>query len=244
MTAQTYRVRNLKKYQHYKNRNPPWVKLHNKLLADQEFVGLRDSAWRLAFELVLLSSTNGEAIPGDAKSLSFLLRRTIKQRDVDLLASIGFIVSASKNASNPLAECLQPAPDFASEVREQSTETEGETETPLPPLRGDPNGFDRAWKTYPHYQGRSVKAEARKVWNQRKLETVAESVLTWIDAYAQTEDWQRESGSRVPGMQVWLKKPDFSDKPEIFNARRPTLSEAGRKTAEAGRRWLERGKTT
>lgn len=200
MTAQTYRVRNLKKYQHYKNRNPPWVKLHNKLLADQEFVGLRDSAWRLAFELVLLSSTNGELIPADAQSLSFLLRRKVKQADIQLLESIGFIVDASNNASKVLAECLQPAPDFASEIRGQSTETEAEQNADFAPRNGVSldTGFEpwfRTYRTWLKAAGRRIahKREALEVWKRRKLADHASGIHKKL--HLQISAWKRKQAS-------------------------------------------------
>ena len=33
----TFSVKNWDEFQHYKDRNPPWIKLHNHLLDDYEF---------------------------------------------------------------------------------------------------------------------------------------------------------------------------------------------------------------
>ena len=35
----TYRVKNWSKFQHYKNRNPPWIRLHVEILDDYKADG-------------------------------------------------------------------------------------------------------------------------------------------------------------------------------------------------------------
>ena len=76
-----------------------------------------------------------------------------------------------------------------------------------------PVGFLAAWAAYPHHATRSKKAAAGKVWATRKLEPEAERVLTWIHHAAATDDWQRQGGQFVPGMQAWLRGHDFSESP-------------------------------
>ena len=56
------KVRNLKKYQHYSDRSPPWIKWHRCCLDDAEFYGLPDGAKWLAVGLVLIASSNGNEI--------------------------------------------------------------------------------------------------------------------------------------------------------------------------------------
>ena len=50
------RVKNWEKFQHYKDRTPPWIKLYRDLLNDYEFSCLQDASkahlmliWLLAF---------------------------------------------------------------------------------------------------------------------------------------------------------------------------------------------------
>lgn len=77
-------------------------------------------------------------------------------------------------------------------------------------------GFDRVWETYPHHQRRSRKTEARERWSAYKLEPLTENVLAHLEADRNTRDWQRDDGSFVPGMQVWLRRRrlDFRSPPE------------------------------
>lgn len=51
------------------------------------------------------------------------------------------------------------------------------------------------------------------VWGKLGLESLTDSVLAWIDALKGSPDWTKDGGQFVPGMQVWLKKPDFAEAP-------------------------------
>lgn len=60
-----FRVRNLDRYQHYKLRSPPWIKLYSDLLRDYEFGQLPDATkWQLV-GVFLLASQRGNVLPHD-----------------------------------------------------------------------------------------------------------------------------------------------------------------------------------
>ena len=50
------RVNNWKKFQHYKDRNPPWIKLHRDLLRDYDFICLQDASKMQLILIWLLAS--------------------------------------------------------------------------------------------------------------------------------------------------------------------------------------------
>jgi len=49
-------VKNLERYQHYRDRNPPWIKLHKSLYTDREFMSLSIEARYLYIGLLTLFS--------------------------------------------------------------------------------------------------------------------------------------------------------------------------------------------
>lgn len=108
------RVKNLEKYQHYKLRNPPWVKLHSLIFESYEFCQLPDAARWHALAIVLLAAKLNNQVPDDA---AWIRARTQSKStpDIALLVSCGFV---ERIASNVLADCKQSA----------TSETEGETE--------------------------------------------------------------------------------------------------------------------
>ena len=86
-------------------------------------------------------------------------------------------------------------------------------------------GFLQAWKAFPHFEQRSKKRETFEVWRRLALEPLAESITAWIEAGRKSDDWIRDAGARVPGMQVWLKGRDFSEPAPVAKATpRPALA--------------------
>jgi len=107
-------------FQHYKDRCPPWIKLHRDLLNDRVFMCLPLASKALAPLLWLLASESKDGtFDGSLDELVFRLHITPKdyQDGVKPLIDKGFFIVAS----GVLAECKQDA------IPE--TEGEGETET-------------------------------------------------------------------------------------------------------------------
>ena len=108
-------------FQHYKDRCPPWIKLHRDLLNDRVFMCLPIASKALAPMLWLLASESKDGIfDGSLDELVFRLHITPKDYDEGLRPLIhkGFFVVAS----DVLAEGYQVA------IPETETETEAETE--------------------------------------------------------------------------------------------------------------------
>lgn len=86
------RVKNWEKFQHYKDRRPPWIKLHRTLIDDVDFYELSGAAAKsLILFWIVASDVDGE-LPG-VEALAFRLRLTTKAAEaaVDELFAAGFI---------------------------------------------------------------------------------------------------------------------------------------------------------
>jgi hypothetical protein len=114
--------KNWREFQHYKDRNPPWIRLHKSLLDNYEFQCLPVASRALAPMLWLIASDSLDgSIDAEPKKLAFRLRMTEVEL-VDALKSLidnGFF-SSDQDASALLADCKQVA------VPETETETETE----------------------------------------------------------------------------------------------------------------------
>jgi hypothetical protein len=90
------RVKNWRQFQHYKDRNPPWIKLHFSMLASADWVVLDDRSRVLAVACMLVASRNEGLIDGSKFGLEYLRRVAYLHQTPDL---------------NPLIECgfLEPA---------------------------------------------------------------------------------------------------------------------------------------
>jgi len=52
----TYRIKNWEEFQHFKDRRPPWIKLHRKVLEQRDINMISDRSFRLLVNLWLLAS--------------------------------------------------------------------------------------------------------------------------------------------------------------------------------------------
>lgn len=112
--------KNWDKFQHYKDRCPPWIKLHRDILNDRLFSNLPIASKALAPLLWLLASESKDGT-FDAAIEELAFRLHIASKDIEAglkpLIDKGFFV----DASTMLAPCLQ--------VAIPETEREGERET-------------------------------------------------------------------------------------------------------------------
>jgi hypothetical protein len=125
-----YRIKNWRKFQHYSDRKPPWIKLHLSLMHEIKYLALTDKAkitlvhcWMAAAELWKPDKEPEPLLPSDTKLLKSLLKLEGNLRINELKLSGYLIHVPSENkdlqpdvSSTPLAKC--------------STETEVEVEQP------------------------------------------------------------------------------------------------------------------
>ena len=107
-------------FQHYKDRCPPWIKLHRDILNDRVFMCLPLASKALAPLLWLLAAESKDGVfDGSLDELVFRLHITPKEYDdgIKPLIHKGFFVVAS----GVLADCYQVA------IPETERETETET---------------------------------------------------------------------------------------------------------------------
>jgi len=120
------RVKNWEKFQHYKKRNPPWIKLHRSLMTDSDFLSMPEVAqyeliriWLVASSGQDMASSRQVCGQGVVSSRQDCVKRIAGLRRLrywNLLIQKGFLIP---DASITLAPCKQNA----------TTETETETET-------------------------------------------------------------------------------------------------------------------
>ena len=119
----TFSVKNFEKFQHYKDRSPPWIKLYNDLLDNYEFGALPDASKMHLVAIWLLASRSANKIPYDPRWVAGRINAT-DQVDLDLLADAGFIqLNHNLNGSAQIASNL-----LASRLTRERDRGEAETE--------------------------------------------------------------------------------------------------------------------
>jgi hypothetical protein len=180
-------IKNWADFQHYRDRSPPWLKLHRKLLDDRAFQSLPIASKALAPMLWLRAAENMEGrVDIETDELVFRLRWGAKDIEAGITPLIekGFLIVDSE----VLAACKQGA----------TPETEGER-------AGRDKGksfvqqaarFDEFWKEFPSRPGtsKSNKKGALAKWKARHLDEHADAILAdvrlrkvrdkqWLDGY-------------------------------------------------------------
>ena len=201
------RVKNLEKYQHYKDRCPPWIKLHLSTVRDYDFSCLQDASKAHLLLIWLLASQLDNRIPNDPDWVKGQTGMRTKP-NLNLLIDKGFLV-LEQDASNTLADCNQSA------MTETETETEAytkETETE-PPI--SPKGFEEFWNAYPYNSnGRKMgKSAALKAWKKIKpSQELTSHILAAIRKQSDTNHWAGSNGDVfVPHASTWLNKGNWDD---------------------------------
>lgn len=120
--------KNWDEFQHYKKRNPPWIRLYNRLLNDYKFHRLHVASRALAPMLWLLASEfeNGE-ITASPEEIVFRLR----QPGTEILSALLDLVAAGFFAADQefIDECKRLASaELARCNSDAMPETEAETE--------------------------------------------------------------------------------------------------------------------
>lgn len=199
--------KNWREFQHYKDRNPPWIRLHRKLLDDKDFHKLPVESRALAPMLWLLASESMDGqINADLEDLAFRLRtdeRSIKKA-LDPLLLRGFF-EVVQDASTTLA----PRPHVAvpeTEALQSNTETEAEpasTAAPPRPKRKTPLPQDfglservQQWARAEGYERLSEHLDAFR----RKAQAKGYTYADWDSAFMEAvrEDWAKLRGKPVP----------------------------------------------
>jgi hypothetical protein len=201
----TARIKNWADFQHYGRRNPPWVKLHGKLLDDRNFLRLPVEARALLPMLWLLAREAKEmdgTVDIDVDQLNFRLRLPERELIAGLKPLIdggwlelqaGDLFSA---ASTLLASGLQGATP------------ETETETDQRSLRSvrSADRFEEFWKLYPV---RVAKTKAKAAWKRKNLDKHADLIVTNITARLKND--KKWSEGYIPHPTTFLNQERWLD---------------------------------
>lgn len=156
----TLRVRNWAKFQHYRDRRPPWIKFYTELLDDPRFLALPDAAKGQLCALFLLAAKRENELPDAPREIRVLIGCTGKLY-IDELVTAGWLLrdqsdasgDASKHASNSASASASnlaskhASADASIRARPRAREREREREkllfppTPQPPAPAPAHAF-------------------------------------------------------------------------------------------------------
>lgn len=89
-----YYVKNWQRFQHYKDRNPPWIKLHVELMTNNSWVMSGDHEKALLVGFMILAAKTDNNIPADENYLKKVLHLE-KPPNIKFLIDTGFVGKSS-----------------------------------------------------------------------------------------------------------------------------------------------------
>jgi hypothetical protein len=116
-------VKNWERFQHYKDRNPPWIKLHYEIMTSQDWVMLADASKLLAIVCMMIASRNEGRVPNNphyVKRVAYL----DKLPDFKPLIDCGFLEISLADASG----CKHMLADARPETETYRTDTDTDTD--------------------------------------------------------------------------------------------------------------------
>jgi len=117
------KIKNWSKFQHFKDRKPPWVKLYRDLLDDIEWHELDPKAAKVLVMLWLIASEDEGSIPPN-KQLAFRLRMSEKETEVCISKLSHWLEQDDNNVISTR---------YQDDAPETETEKKTETEIICPP---------------------------------------------------------------------------------------------------------------
>jgi hypothetical protein len=189
-------IRNWKKFQHFKDRKPPWVKLYRDILDDLDWHELDATASKVLIMCWLIASEDDGRLP-PAKTLAFRLRMSEKQT-IDCL--------------NKLSHWLEQddISVISDRYQSDSLETETETETKKDKKATSvamPDGISQSvWEDY-------------KTLRKAKKAPVTQRVIDGMQEQADLAGWTLEKAMEECCIRGWqsFKAEWVAGKPKPFN---------------------------
>jgi hypothetical protein len=188
----TIRIKNWSEHQHFKDRRPPWIKVHREIIDDIEWHELSGDDAKLLISLWLIASEDKELsgkLP-EVKSLCFRLRIKEIQLNQALIRLSHWLIH---DDINEISSCHQ---DDITEKRREEIETETETD----------NGFALFWSTYPDIQRKQSKSKCHEIWIKKKLSFDKKRIVDHVENLKSSGDWTKENGQYVPAPLVYLNQ--------------------------------------
>lgn len=192
-------IRNWGIFQHYKDRNPPWIKLATDTFQNYEFSRLQDASKLLAVCIWTLAARSKDgSVPADLAWIKnqCSLGNLVTTEHLKELIDEGFIV----DASNALADCKQSAC--------LEGEGEGETEERKTSCDKSHPGFDSFWSTWQSSQRKVNRSGCLKKWQAKKLEPEAERIVAHVTTMQKTESWRT---GFEPAPMTYLNQARYDD---------------------------------
>ena len=193
------KIKNWKKFQHFKDRNPPWIKLHREVLYQRDINMISDRSFRLLVNLWLLASEDEtkEGILPPLEDIAWRLRMDEKK----LIQSLQELTEwVEQDDINVISKRYHDGPP---ETEKSRVETESLSVRKRTRRKTYTEDFEDFWKyasVLYHKTPAGVKGEAFSEW-QKDPPDLEMAKLAWRNYYLK----MKETDTNTKHICRWLK---------------------------------------
>lgn len=137
-------IKNYERYQHYKQRNPPWVKLYKSIFADRAFMNLSVESRYLYIGLLTLASECDNKVINDPSFIAHRLAISPSQINLKPLFQSGLLLASETSIRRYTNACLEAETETETEKRE-SIAAGDPALPPPPPVHKKPKAMKTGW---------------------------------------------------------------------------------------------------
>lgn len=204
--ADKLKVKNWAKFQHFKDRKPPWVKLYRDLLDDREWHKLDGDSAKMLVCLWLIGSEDGGELPS-VDDLAFRLR--VSEKHVEkCLGQLGHWLISARYQDDISESQEKTATDIEVPLRDRDRvekETEKETNKRATVVA---SRFEDFWNTWPKSERKQDKSKCAAKWKAQNLDDIAELIIADVNTKKRTQKWQ---GGFIEAPEVYLNNKRWED---------------------------------
>lgn len=210
MSEQFYSIKDWSQFQHYTDRNPPWVKLHREILTGRTWLKANDLSRVVQVASIALAARYENKIPLDWEVLQPAMGLRCSKGQfmsaIEYLTKADFItIQHATNGEDILAQ------DASAALAKCYSEAEAEVEKKdisSSKAKVDPEkGFSEFWKLYPR---KVAKGQARKAFVAAISKgAVLETILAGATRYIAERSGQEDKFTKHPA--TWLNAECWTD---------------------------------
>lgn len=211
-------IKDWEKFQHYKERDPVWIKLHTNTFTDYKFSCLQDASKLLAICIWTLATRSHDPRAGLIPADFDYIKRQCNLGDMVQIEHLHELVISGYliDASNALAICYQVA---SPETETYSKETDIDLKTIQKEkivkkisIKED-DRFDQFWEIYGKV---GSKQAAKKAFNSAIREIDFETIIDGVRQYQAKCRHERTEPKYVKHASTWLNKRCWEDDYTIY----------------------------
>lgn len=193
--VECFSVKNFDKFQHYRDRAPPWIKLYNHLLEDYTFSKFPDaSKWHL-IAIWLLASRSNNILPLDPVWIATKIGAT-STVDLNFFIEHGYIYINQQVPINGTI-VLQDASILIERVEERRAE---ESRAEQSNGHSDDEGFEHWYSSYPLKRGRGQAVRAFKTaMKKTTLDILIKGAVQYRDDPRRKPDYTKHPATWLNG---------------------------------------------